>query len=62
MIKGPFLARVFVIAMSDLFHLRFNIDVPIEDAERRFRNRIGNSVYQIAREVYQKMGGENLDL
>lgn len=60
MIKGPFLARVFVIAMSDLFHLRFNIDVPIEDAERRFRNRIGNSVYQIAREVYQKMGGENL--
>ncbi len=33
--------------MPDPFHLRFNIDVPIEETQKRFVNRIGNSVYQV---------------
>lgn len=34
--------------MPDPFHVRFNIDVPIEEAQRRFVNRIAHRVRLIA--------------
>src|SRR5687768_8194162 len=34
--------------MPDPFHVRFNIDVPVEEARRRFVNRIANRVRVMA--------------
>src|SRR3990167_3693496 len=38
--------------MPDPFHVRFNIDVPIEEARRRFINRIENRVQKMAKALY----------
>lgn len=37
--------------MPDPFHVRFNIDVPIEEARRRFINRIENGVLKLAQVI-----------
>lgn len=47
MLKGSLQIRVFGVTMPDPFHLRFNVGVPIEETQRRFVNRIGNSVFQV---------------
>lgn len=38
--------------MAEPFHIRFNIDVPIAEAQRRFVNRIENNVRQAMERVY----------
>lgn len=40
--------------MADPFHVRFNIEVPIEDARRRFINRIENRVRKMATALYDR--------
>ena len=50
--------------MPDPFYVRFNIDVPIDDAQQRFINRIENRVRQLARKL-ESLGearlGQSLD-
>jgi len=43
--------------MPDPFHVRFNIDVPIDEARRRFVNRIENRVLKLVELINE--GGRN---
>lgn len=38
--------------MPDPFHVRFSIDVPVEEAQRRFINRIENRVRNLADAIH----------
>jgi hypothetical protein len=42
--------------MAEPFHVRFNIDVPIAEAQRRFVNRIENNVRQAMETVWSDSG------
>jgi hypothetical protein len=42
--------------MAEPFHVRFNIDVPIAEAQRRFVNRIENNVRQAIETVWSDSG------
>jgi len=46
--------------MADPFHIRFNIDVPVEEAQRRFVNRMENRILKIM-ENASRFANTNLD-
>lgn len=47
--------------MADPFHMRFNIDLPIEEAQRRFMNRIENYVHLLMEDLQRSGQGADLD-
>jgi hypothetical protein len=47
--------------MPDPFHVRFNIEVPVKDARRRFINRIENRLLGLADSVRRARDGVGLD-
>lgn len=47
--------------MADPFHVRFNLDVKVDDAQRRFINRIENYVLIVTRELQESHGNQFFD-
>ena len=45
--------------MAEPFHVRFNIDLPIEEAQRRFMNRIENYVLMVLRDLQDSYRHQN---
>ena len=45
--------------MAEPFHARFNIDLPIDEAQRRFINRIQNQIRKILRYIYLQSPGHS---